>query len=308
MRNGPIMLALAAIGALQIGDVVTGARLQFGSAFGYSATVGVRVAGLGNISYAFLSSAAVLLAGLVAHWIGGRRGAYVAIAILATALVIDIAPFWGADFGGILSMVPAFGVMAALLLGIRIRVRLRTVLIAGVATFLVLVVMAAIDLSRPTAEQTHVGRLINNIGDQGPDKLFSVIGRKLDQNIVTLTNSDWRPNLIIGLLLAGYLAWSARHWLRRIVDAIPEYRAALIGFAILAFLGYALNDSGIAIPAVMFTVLTATLSWLVMSDAVQRDALDGGSLGCPRRSRRAGAFDRGAPARPRDGAMRAATP
>ena len=94
------------------------------------------------------------------------------------------------------------------------------------------------------------------------------------KNIVTLTNSDWRPNLIVGLLLAGYLAWSTRHWLRRIVDAIPEYRAALIGFAILAFLGYALNDSGIAIPAVMFTVLTATLSWLVMSDAVQRDALE----------------------------------
>ncbi len=269
MRYGPIMLALGAIVALQIGDVVTGARLQFGSAFGYSATIGVRVAGLGNISYAFLSSAAVLLAGLVAHLIGGRRGAYVAIAILATALVIDIAPFWGADFGGILSMVPAFGVMGALLLGIHIRVRLRTVVIAGIATFLVLVVMAAIDLSRPTADQTHVGRLISSIGDKGPDKLFSVIGRKLDQNIVTLTNSDWRPNLIIGLVLVGFLAWSSRRWLRRIVDVIPEYRATLIGFALLAFLGYALNDSGIAIPAVMFTVLTATLVWLVLTDAVQ---------------------------------------
>ena len=129
--------------------------------------------------------------------------------------------------------------------------------------------MAAIDLSRPTAEQTHVGRLISNIGDKGPDKLFSVIGRKLDQNIVTLTNSDWRPNLVIGLVLVAFLAWSSRHWLRRIVDVIPEYRAALIGFAVLAFLGYALNDSGIAIPAVMFTVLTATLVWLVMTDAVQ---------------------------------------
>jgi len=275
VRNGPIMLALAAIVGLQIGDVITGARLQFGSAFGYSATIGVRVAGLGNISYAFLSSAAVLLAGLVAHWIGGRRGAFVAIAILTTALVIDIAPFWGADFGGILSMVPAFGVMALLLLGVRIRVRLRTVLIAGLATFAVLVVMAAIDLSRPSTEQTHVGRLISTIGDKGPDKLFSVVGRKLDQNLVTLTNSDWRPNLVIGLVLVAFLAWSSRHWLRRIVTTTPEYRATLIGFAVLAVLGYALNDSGIAIPAVMATVLTATLVWLVMTDAVQqRDELD----------------------------------
>jgi hypothetical protein len=45
----------------------------------------------------------------------------------------------------------------------------------------------------------------------------------------------------------------------------PEYRATLVGFGILASLGYALNDSGVAIPAVMFTVLNATLAYLVMS-------------------------------------------
>src|SRR5262249_24086138 len=92
----PIMLALGAIVALQVGDVLLGARLQFGSAFGCSPTIGVRVAGLGNISYAFLSSAALLLSGLVAHRIGGRRGAVWAIALLVVALVVDIAPFWGA--------------------------------------------------------------------------------------------------------------------------------------------------------------------------------------------------------------------
>ena len=167
-------------------------------------------------------------------------------------------------------MVPAFGVMALLLLGIRIRIRLRTVVIAGLATFVVLVVAAAIDLSRPTNEQTHVGRLISSIGDKGPRKLFSVIGRKLDQNLITLTNSDWRPIVPIVLALVAYLAFGKRKWLARIIARIPEFRATLIGFAVLAFLGYALNDSGIAIPAVMLTVLNATLIWLVMTDAVQR--------------------------------------
>src|SRR5262249_42733819 len=138
--------------------------------------------GLGNISYAFLSSAAVLLSGFVAHRIGGRRGAACAIALLAVALVVDIAPFWGADFGGILSMVPAFGVTAVLLLGVRVRIRVRTAVLAGLATFVVLVIAAAVDLSRPTSEQTHVGRLVNDIGENGLGKLFSVIGRKLDQN------------------------------------------------------------------------------------------------------------------------------
>jgi hypothetical protein len=166
-------------------------------------------------------------------------------------------------------MVPAFGVMALLLLGIRLRIRLRTVAIAGLATFIVVVIAAAIDLSRPSNDQTHIGRLISSIGDNGPSKLFSVVGRKLDQNLITLTNSEWRPIIPILLAFIAYLALGKRRWLARLISQIPEMHATLIGFSILAVLGYALNDSGIAIPAVMLTVLSATLIWLVLTDSTQ---------------------------------------
>jgi len=75
----------------------------------------------------------------------------------------------------------------------------------------------------------------------------------------------------IVLALIAYLAFGRRKWLARIIARIPEMRATLIGFAVLAVLGYSLNDSGVAIPAVMLTVLNATLIWLVMTDAIQRD-------------------------------------
>ena len=39
----------------------------------------------------------------------------------ALVVVVDGAPFWGSDVGGILSMVPAFGVTAVMLLGRRVR-------------------------------------------------------------------------------------------------------------------------------------------------------------------------------------------
>ena len=66
----------------------------------------------------------MLLAGLVAYRIGGRRGALVAIALLGVAIVVDGAPFFGSDVGGVLSMVPAYAVTATLLLGWRIRWKL----------------------------------------------------------------------------------------------------------------------------------------------------------------------------------------
>ena len=36
---------------------------------------------------------------------------------------VDGAPFWGSDVGGILSLVPAFGLTAVLMLGLRVRLK-----------------------------------------------------------------------------------------------------------------------------------------------------------------------------------------
>ena len=110
-------------------DVLIGAPLQLNTVFGYTPTVAGRFAGLGNLAFAQLAAAATILAGLLASRIGGRRGIGVALGLLGVVLVIDGSPFWGSDVGGALTLVPAFAGVAAVLLGIRIR--LRTVIVVG---------------------------------------------------------------------------------------------------------------------------------------------------------------------------------
>src|SRR5262249_39297545 len=105
-----VTVALAGMFGGVVVDVASGAHLQFNAAFGYSPTVGGRFAGLGNMGYAQLAAAGVLLAGLVAWRVGGRAGASWAAALLVVAIAVDGAPYLGADVGGVLSMVPAFGV------------------------------------------------------------------------------------------------------------------------------------------------------------------------------------------------------
>ena len=56
---GALLLALGLVVAVLVLDVVTGARLQLSGAFGYSATIGIRVAGYGNVAYAMLGAAAI---------------------------------------------------------------------------------------------------------------------------------------------------------------------------------------------------------------------------------------------------------
>ena len=91
-----------------------GAPLQLNTVFGYSPTVGGRFAGMGNLAYGQFAGAAFLLCGLLSQRLAGwRSGTAVAFGVLILAVVIDGMPIWGSDVGGVLALVPAIGVTAA---------------------------------------------------------------------------------------------------------------------------------------------------------------------------------------------------
>jgi hypothetical protein len=249
----PVIVALGTIVGVILVDVLTGARLQFNGTFGYSPTIGGRFAGLGNLGYAQLASGAVLLAGLLAYRAGGRAGVWCAGALLATAVIVDGMPFFGADVGGVLSMVPAFGVTLAMLAGWRFRWRLVAWFAAAAVALLGL--FAAIDLSRPADRRTHLGRAL---GGNGSD-LSVVLRRKLDANLDVLGATRFAFILpLVYIVVAGYV-WRAPGPLGVARARMPALTAALAGFGIVALLGTALNDSGIAITGVMFGVLVPVL-------------------------------------------------
>jgi hypothetical protein len=251
-----VIVALAAMFGVIAVDQLTGAHLQFNAAFGYSPTIGGRFAGLGNLGYSQLAAGGVLLAGLVAHRVGGRTGAWCAAALLGLAVVVDGAPFFGADVGGVLSMVPAFGVTIAMLFGWRFRWRL--VALFGAVAVAVLAVAAGLDLARPADQRSHLGRLI---GGNGSD-VSVVLHRKLDANLAVLTSSPATWLLPVVYAATAYFVYRSLGPLRVVRHRIPELTAALAGLGIVAVLGTLLNDSGIAITGMMFGVAVPTLVFL----------------------------------------------
>ncbi|HTK16420.1 MAG TPA: hypothetical protein VL769_08515 [Acidimicrobiia bacterium] len=253
-----LIVPLGILVGLILVDVATGARLQFNTVFGYTPTVSGRYAGLGNLAYAAFAAGALLLAGLLADRIGGRRGALVAIALLGAAIVVDGAPFFGSDVGGVLSMVPAYALTATLLLGWRLRLRL--VALYGAATLVLLALFAAIDLSRPVDKRTHLGRLVaSGEGEGGPHAVWSMIRRKLEQSNAVYSSSIW--SIMFPLVLAGiaYLIYRAPGRMRGLHQRLPQFSASLTGLGVLIVLGTLLNDSGIAIAGVMLGVVTPVL-------------------------------------------------
>jgi hypothetical protein len=271
----PLITTLGFLVAFLSIDIVIGGPLQFNTVFGYTPTVAGRFNGMGNPAFSMLAAAGIILAALVAHRVGGRRGIWCAVALLAWCVVLDGAPFLGADVGGALTMVPAAGVTAWMLLGWRIR--LRTALLGLAGTVVVVLGFGLLDLTRPAAQQTHLGRLLSDIGDNGVAALQTVVLRKLNANLSVLTSSIWTLMLPLVFASIAFLIWWAPWRLRTIAERIPQERAAVGGLITAMVLGFALNDSGISVPGIMLGVVNASLVHLLLrvDDDLPSSAADG---------------------------------
>lgn len=260
----PLMAALTiVVGTLVVDIVLLGGTMQLSTPFGYSPTVGGRFAGLGNLAFGQLAAGSIVLAGLVTHRLrigrdpADRLPVLAAGLILAGAVVVDGAPMWGSDVGGVLALLPGGALTVYLLQGRRVRIT--TVVWAGLASVVAVVVFGALDLARPVERRTHLGRLFESIGEDGVSAFNTVVVRKLDANFSVLNRSVWTLMLPVVAAFVIYLLWKAPSLLRRIEHTLPERDAIVAGFAVTAVLGFALNDSGIAIPGVMLGVLNAAL-------------------------------------------------
>ena len=268
------LLLVASTWTVLVADIVTGGRLQIDTAFGYSPIVAGRFAGFGNLAFALVAIGAVVLAtggwalyrlaqGRADGSAGARGPAIVAIVgFLAVTVVVDGAPAWGADVGGVLATVPAFAVLVLVVAGARVSWP-RAALI-GVATVVVISAFAAIDLARPEDERTHLGRLVARLGGDGGGGFLDILQRKIQSNISILTSSVWTLTIPFALGLMVFLARRRTGFVRDLQDDVPGIRAMLAGGLLVAFLGFALNDSGVAVPAMMFAVLLPFITYVLL--------------------------------------------
>lgn len=247
-------------------DVATGARLALDSMMGPGSLVAGRFYGFGNPAFALFATAMLLTAVAFADPLlraGRRRAAVlVVVAVGLVAVVVNGSPSIGADFGGPPALVPGFAVLALLTAGVRMSWRkVLAVLAAGAVT---VVGIAVADWLRPADQRTHLGAFVETVLDGG---LWTVLLRKGETNLRILFGSEQTLLAIGGLLLVvllvgrparsavsapdgGPYAWlSAGAPLRQIATDAPMLLPGLVALATTLGIGFALNDSGVVVPA-----------------------------------------------------------
>ncbi|MGB7819204.1 MAG: hypothetical protein WBL35_10815, partial [Ornithinibacter sp.] len=149
-----------------------------------------------------------------------------------------------------------------------VRMTAGRVALAVVGVGLLMVAVAGLDRLRPPASRTHLGEFVQTVLDGG---LGDVVGRKLSQNLANLTSPPLLTVSVAALVL-GLVAWRTG-WRPSRTGSI-----VLQGCAVLALVGFAVNDSGLVIPAFVALVLAP----LLLADRVRPGAtggLDDGAAG-----------------------------
>jgi hypothetical protein len=263
-RTGRPLLGLAAVLGLTIlvlvVDVMTGSNLHLSAAFGYSPTGNSRLYGISNYSFGQLAAATSLVAAFLAATWPTRKGRIVAVGLMVAALIILGVPMWGSDVGGVLAFTPTVLLFAALLF--RVRLRLRSLIIAGLATVAVVTAFGLADLARPAGERAHLGRLFARIGNEGIEPLLSIMERKLLANMRVSTSSFWVAAIPIGIAFWLVLTRLPGRPLDRVSGRIPTLFIGLAAAVVAAVLGSIVNDSGAIVGGVTVLVVALSLVYL----------------------------------------------
>ncbi len=251
--TGPLA-AVSAATLLVLGvDIILGSRLQISSLMGLQPVVGGRFYGMGNVTFALFGTSALLLCIAVSSYFvkqGRPRVAALATLVIGLgAVVVDGAPFWGADGGGPPALLPALAFLVLSILGIRMTWR-RGALI-GVVTVGLFLLVSFLDWLRPKESRSHLGEFFQTMIDGGA---WNIISRKLDQNIAILFG-NYRLALLVPIalvfviyILARPTSWGSRA-LQRSYEACPTLQPGLIALLVMLTIGFGINDSGVAIPA-----------------------------------------------------------
>ncbi|MFF8766564.1 hypothetical protein ACF07Q_18770 [Nocardiopsis dassonvillei] len=271
---GPMTVVAGATTAVLFLDLCFGAYLQMNSPTGYSPIVAGRFYGVGNIAFATFATGMLMTVAGISHELvsrGWRRSAVAVTLVVGAATVLIVGwPGLGTDFGGVIALIPGLAVTTMMIAGVRVTaVRLAVVALVTVAA---ISLISWLDYLRPPGDRSHLGAFAAQVvsGEAG-----AVVARKLSAMLGTLGN--WQLTLLAACALVFLFVMLHRptHWrigaLQVAYEYAPTLRAGLTGSLVTALVGFAVNDSGVAIPAIALTVVVPlTLSACVWA-LQQRD-------------------------------------
>jgi len=243
---GHCAAALAVTCLAIIADTIAGQPLMKSSLLAACGMSGIRFYGIGNEYMGILVGASLGCAFLL-RW--GRARTLAAGAIVSALLGLG---FLGANAGGVITSVTAFGAAAVAVTGRRLS--LRHVALAGTCGVAAAFVFAALDQSVAADGASHLGRALNAARAGGAHTLAEIAGRKMLMNLSILATC---PAMTAVAAIGGFaslMATAMRRDVALVASAHPEWRSWQGPAMVACAAAFLFNDTGVVAALFIFGV------------------------------------------------------
>lgn len=258
-RFGPAGVSAALVAGLLLGESATGSKFQLASPLGAQPISGGRFYGLSNHLFGMVLASALMAVLCLFTVVRTPRARTVwTLVVGVTVAAVCVSPSMGADFGSMLAVVLAFGLLSLLVSGVRLR--LWHLLVLGLGGALAVLAVSFLDWLRPPEDRTHLGRFIDELLS---GELLGVIVRKLAQNIA-MTTGYWSLAVVMIAAVIASVAILAPHrfrWhrLAALDEMHPASYPVRVALVVGTWVGYAVNDTG---PVLVAAILGLWLAYL----------------------------------------------
>jgi hypothetical protein len=275
----PVLGCMVAAALIILIDALTGAHLLSTSISSYPFVGGFRFYGIGNEYMGVLIGAVYTSA----VWLGVRNqkpepsGGWFAVILLmifAVSTFILGWPGFGANAGGAIAAIVAFGlVYRAIFRGVfRIREAIGLTVVAVAVVF----ALAYVDLLVNRGASSHIGYTAGIADHQGWMELVRTVSRKISMNLRLIATEQSKTAIIGFVPFFALWAFYIRQKVGNLAGSYPRLGPCLRGGMAGAVVAFLFNDSGIIAGSIIVASLVCCLLYSLLQE-VSYNAADNGS-------------------------------
>ena len=265
-RKNPFLAISTATFLLLISDIIVSSQLMKISLFGYCPIIGGRFYGIGNEYMGVLIGSLITSSTLFLDKYNARDNkAPLILSAITYILTIYImaSPSLGANVGGTITAVITLFIVFLKFFGRKITIK--EMAYGALLTACVILILATFDITRVENVQSHVGKTIELIRNNGVLVIKDTIFRKLATNIRVFRYTIWTRILVVFLITFAIIFYKPGGYLKYLFKKNPYTVIGWSGCLIASFVALAFNDSGVA-PSASCLIFPGTLAVYMMLD------------------------------------------
>lgn len=253
--NNDILPIICLITALTIiGDLALGSPLMKNSVLGYDPVRGARFYGIGNeymgvLIGSLITGVTLFMQNTNTNNFSQKRILYFISFVFLIALIFMGSPKLGTNVGG--TIAASIGLAVTILKLADFKLNYKTAFLIIVFMLVALTSLFIVDNFSSINNQTHIGRLVTNIRNQGIDALLLIFIRKITINLKLIRYTNWSLLFLISFVSLLFAFYKPFGMTKKIYINYPYLASGFVGVLAGSVTALLVNDSGIVAAATM---------------------------------------------------------